>query len=117
METEQAQQIIRALAQGIDPHTGETYSGDSPYQHPQTVRALYIALDALQQGRKVKKLPENAGKPWSPHEDAELAREFDAGKSIDGLASLHLRTPWAVKTRLVKLGKLEAEGLKQRGQP
>ena len=112
METEQAQQIVKALAQGIDPHTGETYAGDSPYQHPQTVRALYLALEAMQQPgrRKAKSLPENSGKPWTPEEDQQLGAGFDAGGDPKQLAGEHKRTEWAVKARLAKLGKIELEG-------
>ena len=111
MQTEQAQQIVKALAQGIDPHTGETYAGDSPYQHPQTVRALYLALEAMQQPvqRKAKSLPDNAGKPWSPEDDQTLGAGFDAGKDPKRLAVEHKRTEWAVKTRLAKMGKIELE--------
>jgi hypothetical protein len=115
MEAEQAQQIVRALAQGIDPHTGETYAGDSPYQHPQTVRALYHALDAMQQPGQArrKQLPENAGKSWSPEDDQLLGAGFDAGKDTKQLAVEHKRTEWAVKTRLAKMGKIELEGGRQ----
>lgn len=41
-------EILRALANGIDPHTGEEFPAESPYQHPQTVRALFTALRALE---------------------------------------------------------------------
>lgn len=43
MEAANALVIIRALADGVDPQTGKVLSDDGPFQHPQTVRALYAA--------------------------------------------------------------------------
>lgn len=43
MEVVKALEIIRALADGIDPYTGEVYSANSPYQNAETVRALFTA--------------------------------------------------------------------------
>jgi|GEM_PF-2048357 len=40
--------ILQRLAEGIDPQTGEIFPADSPYQRPQTVRALDVAISALQ---------------------------------------------------------------------
>ena len=113
MEKQAAISIIQALAQGIDPHTGETFPGTSPYQHPDTVRALFHAIQALsdppgaasraaQQG-----VPANAGKPWTDDEDKTLAAHFDAGSSISELAEQHRRTRTAIQARLVRLGKIE----------
>ena len=111
MEREAALKILQQLANGVDPHTGEVFRADSPYQHPQTVRALYLALEAMQQPvqRKAKSLPDNAGKPWSPEDDQTLGAGFDAGKDPKQLAVEHKRTEWAVKTRLAKMGKIELE--------
>ena len=113
MEKQAAVQILQALAQGVDPHTGETFPDASPYQHPDTVRALFHALQALtdptggrprpaQQGT-----PANAGKPWTDAEDKALAEGFDAGSSIAELAEQHRRTRAAIQARLVRLGKIE----------
>jgi hypothetical protein len=51
--------IIEALANGVDPHTGEVYPADSPYHHPQTVRALFMAMQALEVTRKSEDRPRN----------------------------------------------------------
>ena len=48
MEASQAVRILRALADGIDPYTGEVFPQESPYQHPDTVRALWSAVRALE---------------------------------------------------------------------
>jgi len=41
MEKEQTLSILNALANGIHPATGEKFAADGPYQHPDTVRALF----------------------------------------------------------------------------
>lgn len=113
MEKQTALHIVQTLAQGIDPHTGETFPVDSPYQHPDTVRALFQAAQALAEPQTARTrvaapgAPANAGKPWTDEEDSALAERFDAGRSIPELAAEHGRTRAAIQARLVKLGKLE----------
>jgi hypothetical protein len=51
-------------------------------------------------------LPENAGKPWAPAEEAELVRAFEAGATISQLARQHGRTRQAIQGRLYRLGKV-----------
>ena len=114
MENAAALNIIQQLANGIDPHSGEVFRADSPYQHPDTVRALFIASRALeaqpapkQRAAGSENAPQNAGKPWSGDEDKALAAAFDAGKQIPELAVQHQRSRFAIETRLAKLGKIE----------
>jgi hypothetical protein len=118
MERQAALHILRALAQGIDPHTGEHFCATSAYQHPDTVRALFQAVEALTDppGTPTRSAaarpdrhsaPANAGKPWTEEEDKALAERFDAGSSSADLASQHQRTRAAIQARLVKLGKIE----------
>ena len=80
MEKQAALNIIQQLANGVDPHSGEVFRADSPYQHPDTVRALFIAVRALeeqpaprQRAAGSENAPQNAGKPWSGDEDKALA--------------------------------------------
>lgn len=111
MEAIKALEILRPIAEGIDPHTGEMFPMGSPYQHPDTVRALYAAIKALEgrqaSERRRSNLPENAGQPWSPTEDATLCEAFDSGTAISKLAEVHRRTSGAIQSRLIKLGKME----------
>jgi hypothetical protein len=113
MEKHTALHIVQALAQGIDPHSGETFPADSPYQHPDTVRALFQAAQALsippaaRTRPSPQAAPANAGKPWNEAEDHTLAERFDAGRSLAELAADHGRTRAAIQARLVKLGKIE----------
>ena len=111
METEKSLEIIQALANGIDPHTGEEYSADSPYQHPQTVRALFLAIEAMERAKKsedrLRKFPGNAGKAWGDEEDQRLTTGFISGKTYKQLAEEHGRTETSICLRLIKHGKLQ----------
>jgi len=106
----QALQIVRALADGVDPESGEVYPQGSPYQKPDTVRALFIATRALERAseweQRRQRLPANAGKPWSNEEDVRLAAGFDSGRSEIELAREHQRTFSSIHARLVKMGKI-----------
>jgi hypothetical protein len=44
--------------------------------------------------------------PWTAAEDAELLRVFDTGESADAIAARHNRSVIAIRSRLVKLGRL-----------
>ena len=102
--------ILKQLADGIDPYTGELLPEYSPYQHPQTVRALFHAVAALERIKendlRGSKDPANAGKPWERSEDDQLIADFDSGMSIEELAQKHQRTIRAIEARLSKLGKI-----------
>ncbi len=115
MDQTRALEIINALAAGIDPLTGEVFPEHSTLQHPDVVRALFLAAMALQSSRskpprpasKDSDLPPKAGKSWSEAEDHELVAAFESGKSEKELAAKHQRTLGAIRSRLIKLGKLE----------
>src|SRR4030042_4022788 len=113
MDYNTALKIIQTLSNGIDPVTGEVFPADSPYQNAQTVRALFTAVDALERAikrnskRKSFPLPERAGKSWDKTESDFLIQKFDEGTTIVELAKVHKRTPVAIESQLVKLGKIE----------
>jgi hypothetical protein len=110
MDINKALEIIKALSEGVDPFTGEVFSSDSPYKHPDIIRALSKAVSSLEYLRKKSErqesLPENAGKPWSAEEDNLLIDRFDKGMSFKRLSEGHKRTEGAIRSRLVKLGKI-----------
>lgn len=115
MELQVARQIIDTLAQGIHPVTWEAMPDDSPYNAPPVIRALHAVARALagepaaaETAKRRTPLPPNAGKKWTPQEDAALETAFDAGIPIKQVAQELGRTGFAVEQRLVKLGKIEA---------
>jgi len=109
MNTNRAIEIISLLSDGIDPYTGEVFSYGA-YQHPDTVRALCKAKEVLIQLRNCEKrqkdLPENAGVSWSFEEENQLVSAFDAGMDMKDLAVTHKRTEGAIRSRLIRLGKI-----------
>jgi hypothetical protein len=56
--------------------------------------------------RQGKPLPAQAGTSWTAAEDEQLVREFDAGKAVPELAQVHQRTEGAIRSRLLRLGRL-----------
>src|SRR5712664_776900 len=96
MQLSNALPILRALADGVNPVTGEAYPEHSPYAEPRTLRALYSAVDLVQREvereKRREKLPANFGKPWTQGEDEALGKEFDAGVTMVDIARKHART-------------------------
>jgi hypothetical protein len=112
MNQSEALSVVRALANGVDPATGEVFAPDSPYQRADTVRALYVAAEALERSERFSRrradLPPKVGQPWTEDEDRRLLAAFDAGRGLVELASAHERTQTGVRARLVKYGRLAA---------
>lgn len=120
MTPAEAKQVIEVLARGIDPQTGELLPDDNPVNSPHVIRALFLAAKALelQVASPAKPSPAkaakpvkvgNAGKPWTPEEDQRLGQAFDAGATVATLASTHQRTTGAITSRLVRLGRMQAD--------
>jgi hypothetical protein len=121
MDESKAHRILSVLASGTDPLTGEVFPPDSPYQAPDIVRALYIAIRALEAQpasasggaarqsaahRAAGPAPGNAGKPWTEDEDRRLLEAFDRGQTPRALAAAHERTLAGIEARLEKYGRL-----------
>jgi hypothetical protein len=112
MDQAQALELVRSLANGVDPESGEVFPPESAYQRPQIVRALYEAASALERierfERRRAQMPAKTGEPWSEEEDRKLLAAFDAGRALQELASAHERTMGAVRARLLKYGRINA---------
>ena len=111
MSPNEAKSIIEALADGVDPKTGEVLSAQSVFNNPQVIRALFMATNALdslaKSEKREKTLPDNAGKAWSETEDSELLNAFDNGSTIKDIAAKHGRTEGAISARLIRLGRIK----------
>jgi hypothetical protein len=110
MEISQALKVIRLLSEGVDPDTGEVLEDESTFNRPQVIRALALAVNAMERVHKIESrkgtLPDNAGKAWTTEEDNQLIEAFEQGASISELAIRHSRTRGAISARLIRLGKL-----------
>ena len=112
MDVEKAHALVKALADGTDPTTGEVLQDRHVCQQPDMVRALALAAQILE--REVRRerglqrarltLPHNTGKGWSLEEDQLLLSRHRTGSTIAELARLHGRTDRAIAARLEKLG-------------
>jgi hypothetical protein len=111
MQLDAALPIVRALADGVNPITGEAYPEQSPYAEPRTLRALYSAVDLMsrevEREKRRERLPANFGKPWTQAEDEALIGEFDGAMVMIDIARRHERTQSSIRLRLEKLGKIE----------
>jgi hypothetical protein len=114
MDEAKALTIVAALANGVNPLTGEIFPADSPYQSADVVRALYCALRLFESGKRRMpraELPRNAGKPWSEEEDQRLLEAFDRGQPLEALAQAHARTRAGIQARLERHGRLQLQPL------
>lgn len=128
MDTAHTIKLLTALSNGTDPFTGEAFPADSPYQHPEIIRALFRAIrqfeatgastprnasarshtNAATNAAPTTKAgrPPNAGKPWSKDEDEALLGAYDTGATIEKLAQTHERSRLGVEARLAKFGRV-----------
>jgi DNA-binding transcriptional ArsR family regulator len=122
MELEKAKEIVRLLADGIDPTTGEVLPKESPYNDPVIIRALFSVLESLKEVRKPKKTieqkqqenidsgrPRNAGLPWTDELKTEVASKFQSGTSVPELSRHLERTKGAIVSELMRQGLIESD--------
>lgn len=103
MDIVRARQIVRILADGVDPTTGELLPPESVYNSPAVIRALFTLLEYVDKERNKNPL-RNAGKPWTAIEDDKLRDEFLAKLRIADIAKEHGRSYGAIESRLDYLG-------------
>ncbi len=113
MEKSKAIDILKLLADGVHPVTDEQLDKNHVINEPNVIRALNAAVEALvseeKRIRRQRDLPERVGKPWSEQEDKTLIKAFDSGISLNDLVDKHQRTRGAIRTRLVRLGKIDPD--------
>ena len=101
--------MLECLADGVNPLTGEVLSANDSCNQVEIVRALNVVLKHLDS----KPLPlaqevyENAGKPWTQADEADLCRMYDTGCSKTEICKHFGRSVRAIAARLVKLGKIK----------
>ncbi|MDX3774995.1 hypothetical protein QE250_12795 [Chromatiaceae bacterium AAb-1] len=109
MEKDKAFSIVDALANGINPVTGECFPEDSPYNHPDIIRALFSVLREQQTVKKPKKsleekqqenlakgLPMNYGLPWTDENIDLVIKQFALNVPIDVIANQIARKPGSI---------------------
>ena len=122
MELDEAKDIVRLLADGIDPTTGEVLPKESPYNDPVVIRALFSVIESIKEVPKPKKTieqkqqdnldsgrPRNAGLPWTEELKAEIASKYQSGISVPELSRYFERTRGAIVSELTRQGLIESD--------
>lgn len=118
MDIDNSVKVLEALANGIDPTTGEVFPSDSQYNNPEVIRALFTCIQHIKsppkKGKKSfkekqednlkKGLPKNAGLPWTRELKTELANNFQSGLAPSELAVKYERTKGSIVSELKKQG-------------
>ena len=114
MDIHTATTIVATLAQGINPASGEKLPSDSPYNHPDVIRAFYALLGRLPKRKKTPAekraenikngLPPNTALPWSDSARVETAAAFRSGIALEEIASAQERSKTAIIAELHRQG-------------
>lgn len=96
MTPQEAIPLIEALANGIDPATGVALPAETPLDDPQVIRALFLAVKALQEAIA-----------WSSNEDERLIFAVDMGIPFREIAVAHQRSVDSICVRLNQLRQAE----------
>lgn len=104
MDIFHAKEIVRRLADGVNPITGETLPAESVYNSPEVIRALFTLLEYANNKGNAGNSLRNAGKSWTDIEDTMLRDEFLAKLKISDIAKKHGRSYGAIESRLDRLG-------------
>ena len=107
MDTTRAREIIAALAEGVDPTTGEVLPDNSVCNKGEIVRAFYAILNHLDEKKAKKNMPANAGKPWNKEDENLLIDLYQSSAAKRDICKALQRTESGVAARLVHLGIIE----------
>ena len=112
MELRRAEQILRRLARGFEPHQDVRLHRQDTCNKPEVIRSLYLAAETLKQACRKQEFariakPERMGKSWSANEDTLLNQAFDKRECLRSIAARHQRSSGAILARLVQLGRVK----------
>lgn len=120
--------MLKALANGVNPDTGEFMASGSVTNQPEVIRMLFMLSDELAEGpEKQKKVrltaeerqqkniaegrPAKSYFPWTDEERGLLEEHFRANDSVELLSIRFERSMRAVAIQLEKMGLISAEQL------
>ena len=104
MDINRAKTILSALAEGIDPTTGEILPDNSVCNKGEIIRALYTVLNTIDTSKPKGEQPQNAGKPWTSEDDEKLKACFESKMSKKEIAAEFERSTGSISSRLARLG-------------
>lgn len=105
MRNDEALQIVRALADGVDPRTGEPMNASGPCEDVRVVRALHVAIRHLESApARIQRRGTRPGRTTlGCRRRPTTHRGLPSRQSIQQLANTHLRTDGAIRARLKRL--------------
>ncbi|ECG1137115.1 hypothetical protein AG28_25270 [Salmonella enterica subsp. enterica] len=111
--------ILRVLASGINPETGEMLP-DFVSVHKHTKKAYLLKLadevehidDEIKRRSEAKKNPR--WKPWLPDEENSLREEYNSNLTVSNIAEKHDRSETAIALRLIQSGIVSQEEIFQK---
>ncbi|MFB5746965.1 hypothetical protein [Cedecea sp. P7760] len=118
--------MLKALANGIHPETGEILTAESTANKPEAIRILFALIEELsatpEKQKKTKLTPEEKQQrnlaegrpaksyfPWTEEEKVILAERFGQSEAIEALGGEFGRSARAVAIQLEKMGLITAE--------
>ncbi|ODS04431.1 hypothetical protein [Vibrio scophthalmi] len=122
MDQDKAYLILDALANGVDPISGECFPHNSPYNNPEVIRALFYilrnkpiqkkvkkSLEQKQQDNQARGLPLNYGLPWTDTCIDDVISQYNANSPIEMIAKGVARKPSSIIGLLKKKGIITEE--------
>jgi len=115
MELNESRSIVKTLAQGVHPTTGEVFPPESPYNDPEVIRALFSILEFVKQAKKPRKSveerrrenlefgrPMNSGLPWTEEDRAIVRSGFQEGTTVEKLAATLGRSSGSIVAEVIR---------------
>jgi len=115
MELNESRNIVKTLAQGVHPTTGEVFPPESPYNDPEVIRALFSVLEVVKHVRQPRKSlderrrenvevgrPMNSGLPWTEEDRAAVKTGFQEGMTIEKLAATLGRSSGSIVAEVIR---------------
>ena len=103
MDIVMAKEIVQAIADGVDPATGELLPSESVFHSPNVIRALYTLIANVPNDGPKDPL-RNMGKPWTKIEEDKLCDELLSKQKISIIAKEHGRSASAIRSHMKHLG-------------
>lgn len=120
--------MLRALANGINPETGEILPSGSVANKPEAIRTLFTLAEELaaepekqkksrlspeerQQKNIAEGRPAKSHFPWTEEERHLLEESYGQNNSVEALSTQFERSTRAVAIQLEKMGLITAEDL------
>jgi len=99
-------ETLTALANGVNPITGEILEKNNVYNDPEVIRVLFNTIDLIKNIKPSKNvlLPPNSGAPWTQDKDAQLINLFKENPDLKFIAKELGRSTGSINSRLLKLG-------------